>query len=194
MKRRSHIATRAGAPRLVVDGRETAALLGWSWDLVKAAPIYRRAGIRLLHPILNLGAMARPDGSVDVSLHDQFFAELLDVHPEALFLPRVLTDPPAWWLDAHPEELTVPARPVEGAGKAQFEAVRFNEQGHWTWTNPTRAPSFASEVWKDLVRRLLEAWLTHVERGSLSEHVIGYQIGAGIYGEWHYPLMDFVPD
>jgi hypothetical protein len=41
---------------------------------------------------------------------------------------------------------------------------------------------------------LLTALLTHVKNSPLSSRVLGYQIGAGIYGEWHYFVSAYAPD
>lgn len=183
-----------GAPRLFLNGQIEYPLLAWSWGLVQSAPLFRQAGLRLLHPILGLNSVWPEPGRYDFSSFDALFDQLLTAHPEAFFLPRVLLDAPPWWLDAYPEECVACALPVGDASNVQYQTHRNSPEGGMQWGNPMRAPSLHSDVWQQDMQRLLRAWVQHIENSPLRSRLFGYQIGGGIYGEWHYFMAQFLPD
>ncbi len=183
-----------GVPRLFLNGRLEYPLLAWSWGLVQSAPLFRGAGINLLHPILGLNAVWPAPGVYDFSSFDVLFDQLLTAHPEAFFLPRLLLDVPPWWLEAHPAECVACALPLGDATNVQYQTLRISPEGGMQWGNPMHAPSLHSAVWQHDVQRLLRALLQHIEISPLQSRIFGYQIGAGIYGEWHYFMAQFLPD
>lgn len=189
----ARINSETGYPRLIINGRETPPFAAWSWGLVEAASIYREAGIRILHPILGLNIAYAEDGQFDFSGFDTLMDDLLGVHPEAFFLPRILFEMPDWWLDANPAELVKCALPLESTNP-QYSTQRMSPEGGMRWNNPLRSPSLASARYLDDVTSVYSALLRHFEESPLSSRIIGYQVGGGIYGEWHHAMSEFLPD
>ncbi|MGH7456844.1 MAG: hypothetical protein ACRENG_36175, partial [bacterium] len=54
------------------------------------------------------------------------------------------------------------------------------------WGIQLNEPSLASELWKADMENLFRSFLQYIENSPLRSRIIGYQIGGGIYGEWHY--------
>ncbi|MCI0693426.1 hypothetical protein L0337_15650 [candidate division KSB1 bacterium] len=87
----STIKAERGTPRLFVNGKEVYPLLAWSWGLVGSAPIFKQAGINLLHPILGLNAAWPEPETYDWSEFDDLFARLLAQNPQAFFIGQIVT-------------------------------------------------------------------------------------------------------
>ncbi|MHB9105969.1 MAG: hypothetical protein ACYDCO_02835 [Armatimonadota bacterium] len=115
----------------------------------------------------------------DFAGFDAFMRELLAADPQALIIPRIMFDAPADWLDAHPEELMVFATP-DAADDPSWGGAR-----HASW---------ASEPWKRDAFAALRALLTHVKAQPWGPSIIGWHLGAGVYGEWHYFNAVHYPD
>lgn len=190
----AEVRIRQGAPRLFVNGVEKYPMLAWSWRLVDNTRLFKQAGVDMLHPILGLNAIWQEDGTFDFSPYDQLFDRLLDENPDAFFLPRLLFDVPMWWKLRYPNEMIKTALPVQPDDGRQYRDVITNDEGGWLWGIQLDEPSLASDVWRSGVEKALRALLQHLAQSSLRSRIIGYQIGAGIYGEWHYFLSEFVPD
>ncbi len=119
-------------------------------------------------------------GRYDFTGFDAHLAEMLQTDPRALVIPRISLDAPDAWLDAHPGEL------IRGAIKAQ--ASRDPGRGD------QRHPSWASAVWQRDAVAALRALLAHVAVQPWGQAVIGWHVGAGLYGEWHYYNSAQYPD
>ncbi|MDZ7289294.1 MAG: hypothetical protein ONB44_08060 [candidate division KSB1 bacterium] len=190
----SAVKTVNGTPRLFVNGKEVYPLLAWSWGLVESAPIFKQAGINLLHPILGLNAAWPEPGNYDWSEFDDLFARLLGQNPQAFFLPRVLLDVPDWWKQKNPNELIRCGLPMTPAEDTHYRPVRRSPEGGMLWGIQLQEPSFASARWKSDMENLFREFLRYFGNSPLRSRIIGYQIGAGIYGEWHYFVSEFLPD
>ncbi len=188
------IRNRQGCPRLYVNDKEIFPLLAWSWKLIPEIAHFKKAGISVFHPIFGLNSAWPEEQRYDWSVFDSFFAGVLSNHPDAFFLPRVLLDVPEWWKDKHSSELIKSVLPTTPEDTRMYRPVRFNEEGGWNWGIQFREPSLASEIWRSDMEKLLKAFLIHFRDSPLCSRIIGYQIGAGIYGEWHYNLSEFMPD
>ena len=90
----------------------------------------------------------------------------LKLKPDALFLPRVLLTPGDWWCKAFPEDITM--------RDDRTPAGMFGKACH---------PSMASEHYRELSHKAMNAFLDHVE-GKYGQHILGYQVGNGFGGEW----------
>lgn len=183
-----------GAPRLHVNGADVFPLAAWSWGLEASAYYFKRAGVHILHPLLGLNAAWPERGRLDWTMFAHHFDQLLSKHPDAYFLPRVHLDPPDWWIDANPDELVKTAIPPIPKNPRQYRDVLINPEGGFEWGIPLKAPSPASQVWRDDLSHVLTAFLEAIKESPLKSRILGYQVGAGIYGEWHYPLAEFMPD
>ena len=191
---KAEVKTIAGAPRLFVNGQETFPLLAWSWGLEPSAYYFKRSGIRILHPILGLNEIWPEPDRFNWGLFERHFDALLAEHPEAYFLPRVLLDVPGWWKERYPGELVQTAIPAQPKNPRQYRPIRINPEGGMAWGIPLRDASLASDQWRSDMTDVFRAFLDFVESSPLAKCIIGYQIGAGIYGEWHYPVAEFLPD
>lgn len=187
------ICTQRGAPRLFINGEERYPLVAWSWSLLKATPLFRRAGVQMLQPVFGLNAAWSDPDTYDWREYDRLLAALLDLHPEAYFLPRVLLDVPDWWRDRYPDELVQCAAPLP-TDREPYRPIRRNPEGGWLWGLQRREPSLASAVYREDLQRLLQAFVRHMEASPARSRLLGYQIGSGIYGEWHYWVGQYCPD
>jgi hypothetical protein len=190
----AEIRNERGAPRLFINGEETYPLLAWSWSLVQATPLFKKAGINIMHPVLGLNSVWQESGEYDWAKFDELFDQLLSLHPSAFFLPRVQLDVPDWWKKSHPEEMIVPAIAIGAEGNERYHKPELNPEGGWHWGIHLNEPSMASEIWKNDLEKIFRAFLKHIEDSPLRSRIIGYQIASGIYGEWHYFMAEFLPD
>jgi hypothetical protein len=96
----------------------------------------------------------------DYAEYDRYFAAILEVDPDAYFLPHIGLSAPVWWQDAHPDEM------------AQYADGRRGP------------PSFASELWQrdtgDDLRRLI----AYLRRAPYASRVIGIAFYGGYTAEW----------
>ncbi len=191
---RAEVKVRHGTPRLILNDEEVYPLLAWSWGLEHSTPFFTQAGVNLLHPILGLNAAWPAPEVYDWAEYDALFERLLAQNPKAFFLPRILLDVPEWWKAQHESELIVCALPLQPEDQRQYRPAIRSEEGGWLWGIQLREPSLASEVWRADMEELFRAFLRHVENSPLRSRIFGYQIGCGIYGEWHYFISEFVPD
>lgn len=116
----------------------------------------------------------------DFSRLDNLVLNVLKSNPKAYFLLRLWLEPPEWWKDLHPQELQLYA---DGTGWDKVDVF-----------GGTKWPSFASEVWRKEAGNALRALINHIKGSPYAERCIGFHIGAGIYGEWHYMGAQYVPD
>lgn len=105
----------------------------------------------------------RPGQKVDWSSVDAACQVVLDANPHALLLPRIGGDPPAWWLQAHPDA-----------------AMRWEDGS----TRPASAV-VASPLYRRDAAAAVAALVEHVE-ARFGEHVAGYHPCGQNTGEWFY--------
>ncbi len=99
-------------------------------------------------------------GEYNYAAYDRYFAAILDVDPDAYFVPHIGVTGPQWWQEAHPEEL-----------------CRF-EDGT---AGPT---SFASLRWRREMGEDLRRLLAHLRRASYADRILGYAFFNGYTAEW----------
>jgi len=97
---------------------------------------------------------------------------LFAADPNANFLMEVSVDAPKWWLAAHPEE----------------RAVYCEQEG----TEPI--VSWASRRWMTEAGNALARLVRFLALSAYGRACIGYQIGAGVQGEWRLPFAQNLPD
>lgn len=126
-----------------------------------------------------------PTGWVSVRQYDyEEFDEkmrgFLRADPQAYVMPRLLLDAPQEWMAAHPEDLVGYADP---AG--------LKDENSW---GGARHPSWASPRWRADCAEALRRLLRHALSADYANHIIGWHIGSGIYGEWHHWNAVYYPD
>ena len=161
-----------GVPRIAIDGQPIPAMAvlpnpraepGTSIEALKA---FADCGIALSSDVWTMSARTNSpstwwlgEGVYDWRFFDALAHGLTAASPSGLIFPRLKIDPPAVWIDAHPEETS--------AGKVRVDSV----------------------AWRTLYRRMLKDAVAHVEASDYADRVIGYQLGALHCGEWIlYPL------
>ncbi len=91
---------------------------------------------------------------------DRYFAAILDVDPQAYFLPHIGVTAPLWWQEMHPQEL------------CQFE-------------DGSRGPSsFASELWKREMGEDLRKLIAYLRKAPYADRIIGIIFFGGYTAEW----------
>ncbi len=96
----------------------------------------------------------------DYAHYDRYFADVLDIDPEAYFLPHIGITGPQWWQTEHPEEM------------CQYE-------------DGTRGPtSFASTLWRKEMGEDLRRLIAYLRRSPYADRIIGYAFYNGYTAEW----------
>lgn len=99
-------------------------------------------------------------GTYDYGEYDRYFGAILDIDPQAYFLPHIGLSGPLWWQKLHPEEMSL-----------REDGVR----------EPT---SFASELWKQEMGDDLRKLLEHLSRAPYADRILGYILYSGYTAEW----------
>ncbi len=116
-----------------------------------------------------------PEAEPDFTAFDELCAQIIAVNPEALLVPRVSANAPAWWLEAHPEARMV----YEGDRPGRFASVSSRQY---------RAD--AAEYIERLSRHLSERFPEHFA----GIHPCGQNTGEWFYeASWEAPLSGYDP-
>ncbi len=163
------VARVGGDPTLLVDGKPTAPFFYTTSDRCPGrGGLWHReiagAGVHLYadwfgtSTASDLGQV-RP-GVYDYGKFDAYFAEVLEIDPEARFLPHVGITPPRWWQEAHPQELC-------------------------TYADGKHGPqSFASRRWRRETADDLRHLIRHLQQAPYADRILGYIPYSGYSAEW----------
>jgi hypothetical protein len=182
-----------GGPRLFLNGTEEFPFFAVSVGLSKTIAGYRASGIKFFQPLIGLTDVWIAPGEYQFEKLDAYFAQLLIVVPDAMFLPRIHLYAPEWWRRAHPDEMVQFGFPIT----PDFYKIKpYVVEGEFNWWQLLDGdlPSLASEVWKNDVAEVLRAYLRHMEASPLRSRVMGYHVVGGMTSEWHYPASRYLPD
>lgn len=182
-----------GGPRFFVNDKEEYPFFAGSSGLIHTIKSFKESGIKFFHPLIGLEDGWLGPNHYDWSKIDQYYARLLELVPDALFLPRLHLYAPLWWMETHPEELVRCGLDVD---KKFLKMPRINIDSNLNWNCLIDAysASLASELWKNEMTDTLRAYIRHVESSPLRSRIIGYHIVGGMTAEWHYPGSRFLPD
>ena len=176
----------AGVPRIAVNGAAVAATAAMPspnvppGTSVEALKPFDAVGVRFWSDVWTMkDTRYNPrhwwfdEGQYDWAVFDRMAKGLLDASPDGYIFPRIKIDPPAKWLDAHPEE------------KYPFVVDKPD----------SREVKPDSLAWRKLYRGMLKDVLDHVAQTDYADRVMGYHLGAFHCGEWLiWPLTaDFLP-
>lgn len=103
------------------------------------------------------------EGEYDFDRIDRRIRAIIRANPQALIIPRIKLNPPDWWLQTHPDEITVDA----GGNRA-------------------RQASLASELWAGTYERMLRDVIRHMEAADYAPHIAGYHPAGGGSSEWFW--------
>lgn len=99
-------------------------------------------------------------GEYDYTNYDDYFAQVLEAVPEALFLPHVPVVAPLWWQKLHPEECCL-------------------------FSDGRRGPSsLFSELWRQEMAEDLRRLIEHLQNAPYADRILGYIFFAGHTAEW----------
>jgi hypothetical protein len=186
-----------GTPRLFINGKETVPFMGLSTSLLPTVDNFRKMGVNLLCPIFGTRAFWKGPEAYDFSRLDSDLAKLLERHPNAFFFPRFHLHTPAWWTEAHPEEVIAYGLPSPAS---RYDLVKRGvlkeiDGGHFMHTgSEMREASFASELWREETGKMLQALIRHVESSPLKSRMTGYFLMNGRSGEWNTFGSRYFPD
>lgn len=107
------------------------------------------------------------DGKYDFSVVDKRLRSIVAANPKSLIMIRIKLDPPKWWCDRNPDEIS-----TYWAGNG-YVSTKLNY-------------SLASRKWEATYERMLRDFIRHVENSDYSGHIIGYHPGGGKGGEWNW--------
>jgi hypothetical protein len=191
---RSEIRMERGGARLFLNGKEEFPFFAVSSSPLRTARSYREAGIRFLHPLIGLEDGWIAPGKYDWQQYFKYFAQLLELVPDAFLFPRIHLYAPPWWKESHPEELIkcgLPIPPDEYKVPPQWVD---RESGlNWALNDPYAA-SFASAIWKRETTEMLRDFMRHLEASPLKARMMGYHVSGMHTGEWHYLGCRWLPD
>jgi hypothetical protein len=162
----AELRTVGGDPTIFVNGRALAGFF-YSGNQLRDCGYQREMGQAGIHlyadwvgPSHNgdLGHVA-PD-RYDYAEFDRYFAAVLDVDPQAYFVPHICVTGGLWWQKAHPEELCQFADGSKG---------------------PT---SFASERWRREMGEDLRRLIAYLRRAPYADRILGYMFFNGYTAEW----------
>ena len=194
---RAEIKTERGGPRLYLNGKEIYPLLALSTHMFPTIDNFRKAGIHMYHPLVGMRIGWLGENTYDWSKMDAFFSQLLELDPDAYFMPRLQLRTPVWWKEAHPDEmlqfgLKTSQKDYNIIEKRQLEQ---SEGGiYFRARDELWEASFASKVWREDTATMLRAFAEHIERSPLRSRIIGYMPTTGQTGEWNTFGPDFLPD
>ena len=162
-----------GTPTLFLDGDPVFAHFHWltshpAPDKLEnriAIQQFAKAGIHLIAFDIGtgmewIGPGPGREGHFDFSAVEGQYLKMLDADPDALFHLRIYLETREWWNELYPGECEV-----------TDDDARQNQ-------------SYASMVWRTQVKDFLRAYSDHLRRIGLMDRVIGYQVEAGVCGEW----------
>lgn len=170
---KAEIKPHKGTPTLFLDGKPAFAHFQWltshpTPDLLENRDAIRQfagAGVHLITFDIGTGTEWVGPGSgrkghFDFSAVEGQFGKMLEADPDALFHLRIYLETRDWWNELYPEE-----REITDDGRPQNQ-------------------SYASEVWQSQVKEFLHAYSDHLRGLGLMDRIIGYQVEAGVCGEW----------
>ena len=191
---RCEIRMERGGARLFLNGKEEFPFFAVSSSPLRTAQSYRKAGMRFLHPLIGLEDGWTAPGKYDWTQYDKYFAQLLELVPDAFLFPRLHLYAPVWWKETHPQELVKCGLPVP-ADEYKVPAQYIDRESGLNWAlNDPYAASFASEIWKQDTAEMLRDFLRHMEASPLKSRMMGYQVSGMHTGEWHYLGCRWLPD
>jgi len=154
-----------GKPALFVDGVQRSLILASPYrEGPKDFDTFLAAGVEIFNFYIRFPWTGPEEW--DFTPVDRKLDAYLLIKKEALFLPRILLTPGPWFGEQFPDEIT---RRDDGT-----PAGMFGREPH---------PSFASEKYRELSRRVMTAFIGHLE-DKYGDNIVGYQVGNGFGGEW----------
>lgn len=186
-----------GCSRLFVDGIEVPPVFYALTDLQAArcrtelaqrnVKLFSEAGIDLVQCDWNLRDGWTRENGFDPA---EFLGNIEPVTrpgSKTRLVVRLHLNPPDWWMEEHPGEMTVFGVP---APFAEDDPKRIIANDHVV----SRRVSLASEVWLRDAGKVLADFCMKLEHSERGGAVIGIQPACGMFGEWHWWAGGADPD
>lgn len=154
------------------QGRET-----WMDPTRKSIQEFTAQGYEIIQTDTWFKYLLNKDGTFDIPQIQRQIAAILEIKPDAKIVVRINVSAPKWWLQEHPEETCKITRPD---GDNSFGG--------------NSAESLASDKYRNFAKTFLKKFLQEMIKIPESNNIVGYHIGGGVYGEWHYYGIRNEPD
>jgi len=179
-----------GIPTFVVNGQPHSGLCYSSYDcseanLARRAKQFAEAGCDLFNFVVEISGYGyspplwAAKDRWDFSELDGRIQRILAAVPNALFLPRIYLDAPAWWRAENRGEMMLLDNGSPDFGEKLFALSR---EGDY--------PSLASEKWRADMKYALETVLDHIDRSDYADRILGYQLSGQKTEEWYHWSMN----
>ena len=155
------------------QGRNT-----WADPTRKSIREFTEQGYDIIQTDMWFKYSLRPDGKFDINGIRHQLAGILKINPQAKIVVRINVSAPQWWLKQYPGERCQVTHPT--IGRAAFSG--------------NTAESLASAKYQAFAMKYLRQFLTELERTPEADRIIGFHLGGGVYGEWHYYGIYNEPD
>ncbi len=152
----------------------------WAGQPRKSLEEFTALGYEIFQTDLWLKYSLRPDGTFDMEGVRRQLAGILEVNPQAKLVVRINVSAPKWWLEQNPNETCKVTAKIETPKQDVFGG--------------NRAESLASGEYAAFAGKYLKQFVAELEQTPEGDRVIGFHIGGGVYGEWHYYGIYNEPD
>lgn len=176
------------------QGRKT-----WADPTKKSIEEFTAQGYDIIQTDMWFKYSLNSDGSFDTNGIRRQLAGILKINPNAKLVVRINVSAPQWWLNQNPNELCKVTN--DSINKKLFrEKLGTNGYGWSPKDNKNNifggntAESLASEKYKEFASKYLKLFLQELEKTPEGDRIIGFHIGGGVYGEWHYYGIYDEPD
>ena len=150
----------------------------WAGQPRKSIEDFSALGYEIIQTDMWLKYSLKPDGTFDLEGVRRQLAGILEVNPKAKIVVRINVSAPEWWLEKNTNEIC---------------RVTGTQEKKNTFGG-NRKESLASETYAAFARENLKAFLQELMKMPEGDRVIGFHIGGGVYGEWHYYGIYEEPD
>ena len=152
----------------------------WTGQPRKSIEEFTALGYEIFQTDLWLKYSLRPDGTFDMDGIRRQLAGILEVNPHAKLVVRINVSAPKWWLEQNPSETCKVTAKIETPKQDVFGG--------------NRAESLASEKYAAFAGKYLKQFVAELEKTPEGDRVMGFHLGGGVYGEWHYYGIYNEPD
>jgi hypothetical protein len=145
----------------------------WSGvQLASPSPTFASAGVNITMPQIRMEAIWLAPGKYDFRSLDAYMRKILrEGNADTYAFGRLRLNPPAWWIDKHPDELVVWRDAAGKSGRLLYA-------------------SFSSPKWCADMGKAVEDVIEHIESSEYADRVIGYNLLYAFGPEWLYPSGD----
>ena len=142
---------------------------------------FAAAGFKLFQVDLFLADCLTAPGPLNLDLARRQIRGVLDACPSAGIVLRWHVNPPAWWKEQHPSELT-------RYDNGDFETPDRKLPVRHMQDDLRRTPraSMASTLWYQLAEQRTIELLKGLAKTAEGRALMGIHVANGVYGEWHY--------